>query len=73
MGLSKLPLKLCSSAARYSGPPTPIMRTLMTTTSWSSVLVRASVHFSANGFDGSRIVTITPPGRIAADSRLIVS
>ncbi len=41
-------LKLCCSALRYSGPPTPIMRTLMTTTSRSSVLVRASAHFSAS-------------------------
>ena len=37
------------------------------------VLVRESVHFRASGLEGSRIVTITPPGRIAADSRLTVS
>ncbi len=69
-------LKLCCSALRYSGPPTPIMRTLMTTTSRSSVLVRAKVHFSASGLAASCMVTITPPGRmrhrLAADRVLVL-
>ena len=34
------------------------------------MLVRASVHFSASGLSASRMVTMTPPGRMATDSRL---
>ena len=37
------------------------------------MLVCDKVHFKASGLAASRMVTITPPGRMAADSRLIVS
>ena len=35
--------------------------------------VRARVHFSAKGLAASRMVTMVPPGRMATDSRLMVS
>ncbi len=69
-------LKLCSSALKNSGPPAPIMRTLITTTSRSSVLVRASVHFKRERIGGvahRHHDAAGPDGhRLAADRVLVL-
>jgi hypothetical protein len=67
---------LVFGALRYSGPPAPIMRTLMTTTSCSSVLVRERVHLSAKGLDGVAHGDHDAAGadgrRLAADGVLVL-